>query len=296
MGMSNKTKYIQVLTIVVSLLLHFCLGLGLSHMKPAKLPSAPVPIELKYAQPEKETQQLVVEVPETQKKYKDLKNKVDRLSKFTTRVKKESLARRSALKTQNLQKKSGHRRNNKSKALKRQTASKDLFNLKNPNLRSRNSINEGQGGSAPMFIPSTTSNYIPNVNRADANALNADQFKFFSYYSRLKNKLYPRWTNQIRSLIRKSSPTHLYKLGQQTRYTQLKVLMTKKGYIKSIQLEKSSGVEALDLIAAKAFKDSSPILNPPVDMVRRDGMIHITYGFNLDFNPRQLVRRRSLNR
>lgn len=287
MGENNKLQYFQILIISISFLLHLCLVLGVSLIPPKSNIQTAENVEVDFIVAENIPERKVVEIDPNQEKLSELKKKVKRLSQFTTRVKKETTARRTGAVTRNGKKGNATKKNNTKPTYSGRM--KELFNVSDADLYKKQNSNQTLNSSLPIL--STTSNYIPNVEQANASALNADQFKYFSYYSRLKNKLYPKWTNKIQQIVRHSSSMQLYRLASKTRYTQLKAVLNKSGYIKKISLVKSSGVQALDHIAIQAFRNSSPILNPPAGMVQDDGLIYIHYGFNVQFNPRHIVRK-----
>ncbi len=276
----DRSKQLQVLTIVVSLLLHLCFVLGLDWLPSSDFSQKRTEIIEVDFTPRTEIQRKkhqIVDQSDLEKIKRHIKNakkKVQFLSKNNQRVKVQTTARRTGSRTRNKSRKLSKKvQTSKISKYGTQAASKSLL----------------MGRSFTGF--STSADYIPHVKLAAATALNTDQFVYYTYYERLGRKLKPRWIQRVRSWISRRSLRDVSAARQKTRYTGIEVLLSKEGYVKKIILTKSSGLKNLDQVAIEAFKASSPILNPPKGLVQDDGLIHIHYGFNIDFRPRHYVRK-----
>ena len=54
---------------------------------------------------------------------------------------------------------------------------------------------------------------------------------------------------------------------------------------------KESGIPHFDAAAVNAFLDARIFPNPPQEMIQEDGLIHIKFGFTVNYNPPSLVNR-----
>lgn len=115
-------------------------------------------------------------------------------------------------------------------------------------------------------------------------ALNTDRHLYYSFYARLEDMIYLRWAD----LIRKAVDSYSYdfkkrRLAGKSLKTDLVVLLKPNGEFYRAEIHSASGIERLDMSPALAFQDARMFPNPPPEMVREDGFIHISYSFVVDF-------------
>ena len=129
--------------------------------------------------------------------------------------------------------------------------------------------------------PSQTMDFLPGVQLGSHTLLNTKEFRYYSYFSRMKEQLYWRWTSLFREELSALS-AQIKKAHQQNLFhTSLYVYLSPEGEIQDISVVKSSGVDSIDDLALYAFMQSAPFPNPPQGLVEEDGYIHIRQSFNL---------------
>ena len=127
--------------------------------------------------------------------------------------------------------------------------------------------------------------FLPGVQLGSHTLLNTNEFQYYSYFSRMKERLYWEWVRNLRE------PTNfvsfqILKTKQPTLFsTSIYVYLSNTGEIQDIRVEKSSGVEDIDTIALHAFLSAAPFPNPPKQLIEEDGHIHIRQRFHLYINP-----------
>ncbi len=144
----------------------------------------------------------------------------------------------------------------------------------------------GEGGFSP-YLPerSRTMDFLPGVALGSHTLLNTREFKYYSYFARMKEQLYWRWTELFREESSLLSARLKRGRGQNLFHTSLYVYLSPDGEIQDISVVKSSGVESIDSIALYAFLRSAPFPNPPAGLVEEDGYIHIRQSFHLHIQP-----------
>jgi len=115
-------------------------------------------------------------------------------------------------------------------------------------------------------------------------ALNTDRHLYYSFYARLEDMIYLRWADLIKRAI-DSYPLDFRrrKLAGRSHRTDLVVLLKPNGEFHRAEIHTASGVERFDISPALAFQDARIFPNPPPEMIREDGFIHISYSFVVDF-------------
>lgn len=157
-----------------------------------------------------------------------------------------------------------------------------------------NALNEkNNSGYQPMnllpdqrFGQSTIGEALPeNISIGAFTALNTDRFQFYTFYSRVEDLVRFRWESQIKNSIEYFDRFNLLKtLAEKDWKTEIEFLIDAKGNLVKSIIIKESGVNKFDSSAIKAFEEARVFPNPPKEMLRPDGFIHLRYGFVVNFN------------
>lgn len=159
--------------------------------------------------------------------------------------------------------------------------------------------NEGPGPNkvAKQFQPSPNSIMPPgpgvgpraavgeklpdDVKFGSFNALNSDRFLFYSFFARIEERIRPRWEMSVKSVLQETNPILL---KRKEWLTVVEVILDKSGKFQRAILHQKSGIEGLDVAAVEAFRAGSPFQNPPREMVKEDGRIHLQYSISVSAN------------
>ena len=126
---------------------------------------------------------------------------------------------------------------------------------------------------------STGGEEIPGVKEGST-ALNTDQFKYYSFFSRVKEAIRFRWVTGVRGFANSASQAQLYRLARLPSPTVLEIMLDRDGMVVHINVLKSSGSATLDNAAVDAFYQASPLNHPPDEMIRPDDrMVHLMFSF-----------------
>lgn len=125
---------------------------------------------------------------------------------------------------------------------------------------------------------------IDGVEEGDATFLNAREFKYATYFLRIRDAVAGTWEESLMREFRRRDPTGAV-YGTRTRDTQLLVTLRQGGEVQDVKVEGTSGVDFLDKVAVDAFWDAQPFLNPPRGIVDDDGLIRFTFTFRLFSQP-----------
>lgn len=142
----------------------------------------------------------------------------------------------------------------------------------------RGDENNGTGKDA-----SKTNDYIKDVNVGLETLLNTREFKYYSYYNRIRKQLSQHWEGRVREKLSK-----LFKEGRspaatnKDRVTKLMIVLNDAGTLVRVQVLSDSGVRDLDEAAIEAFRAAAPFPNPPEGIVESDGTVKIRWDFVLE--------------
>lgn len=120
---------------------------------------------------------------------------------------------------------------------------------------------------------------LDNVDDGDGTFLNTREWKYATYFNRIKQAVSSTWNPQ-RALDQRDPDRSLF--GSRDRYTLLTVTLDNTGSLKDVVVKKTSGVEFLDKTTIEAFKRAQPFANPPPGIVEPNGEIRFTFGFYLE--------------
>lgn len=148
-------------------------------------------------------------------------------------------------------------------------------------------------GSRPLDLPgfeagqSTVGEALPSdIQFGDFTALNTDRHRYYTFYARIEEMIRHRWVTYARAVLAPYQNGARRLTGNETWVTRLEILLDPQGrFIKAI-LHNGSGIQELDSAPVQAFRDARQFPNPPPEMVKDDGSIHVYYQFHVQVVPR----------
>ena len=141
---------------------------------------------------------------------------------------------------------------------------------------------ESSDKKADVASGSQTDDYLKDVDQGLETLLNAREFKYYTYYNRIRRQLTQHWEPKVRSKL-----SAMFKQGRTIasdtdRVTKLIVVLDKGGNLVKVQVLKESGVSDLDDAATEAFRSAAPFPNPPGGIIEPDGTVKIRWDFVLE--------------
>jgi TonB family protein len=116
------------------------------------------------------------------------------------------------------------------------------------------------------------------VEEGEGTYLNTREWKYASYFNRIKQQVATQWDpNGALRLRDPSGERFAYK----DRVTIVAVRLDDAGTLKDVSVQKSSGVDFLDSVALDAFRKAQPFVNPPRGLAQ-NGEIAFSFGFYLE--------------
>lgn len=129
--------------------------------------------------------------------------------------------------------------------------------------------------------------HLADAEEGDGTYLNTKEWKYASFFNRVKQSVGMHWDPG--APLRQRDPTgNIY--GGRDRYTVLNVTLTDRGNVKEIFVEKSSGLDFLDLEAIKSFERAQPFPNPPPGLITADAKVQFSFGFFLEMSGQPRMR------
>jgi TonB family protein len=129
--------------------------------------------------------------------------------------------------------------------------------------------------------------HLKDVEEGDGTYLSTREWKYASFFNRVKQSVGQEWNPT--SQMRLRDPTgQIY--GGRDRYTILTVTLDGTGRLKDAFVDKSSGLDFLDLEAVKAFERAQPFPNPPPGILATDQTVRFQFGFFLELSGRPGMR------
>jgi TonB family protein len=129
------------------------------------------------------------------------------------------------------------------------------------------------GGPAP--------DHVTDVEEGEGTFLNAREWKYASYFNRIKQAVASTW-DPNRALGQRDPDGKRF--AYRDRYTVVSVKLDDAGSLKDVGVVKSSGVDFLDEVAMDAFRKAQPFVNPPRGLADGHGEITFNFGFYLEVN------------
>ncbi len=129
--------------------------------------------------------------------------------------------------------------------------------------------------------------HLSDVDPGEGTFLNTKEWKFASFFNRVKQSISHHW-HPIGQLQLRDPSGQVY--GSRDRYTVLSVTLDDRGHVVDVFVEKSSGLDFLDLEAVHSFERAQPFPNPPPGLVADDSRVRFSFGFFLEMSSSPVMR------
>ncbi|MCK6552229.1 TonB family protein [Myxococcota bacterium] len=137
----------------------------------------------------------------------------------------------------------------------------------------------------PGAMAGAPKDHVDGLPEGDGTFLNAREFKYATFFLRVRDSVASYWEGSVTSEYRRRDPTgNIY--GTRDRATVLRVELNREGRLSDVRIEQTSGVDFLDHVAVDAFKRAGPFPNPPAGLVEEDGAIRFNFQFVVTMNSR----------
>jgi TonB family protein len=139
---------------------------------------------------------------------------------------------------------------------------------------------------------STVGESLPkDVKIGSFTALNTDRYLYYTFYARIEELIRFRWESRVQHVVENMNSQLVAGTANRNWITHAEFLLDRNGYLKKALVMKESGLRAFDAAAVNAFRDARVFPNPPPELVREDGYIHIQFSFTVNFSPPGLIIR-----
>lgn len=129
---------------------------------------------------------------------------------------------------------------------------------------------------------SQTSDYLKNVDQGIETLLNTREFKYYTYYNRIRKQLSQYWEPKVREKVNTMFQQGRKIASATDRTTKLLIILNEKGTLVNVQVLSDSGVRDLDDAAIESFRAAAPFPNPPKGIIEDDGTVKIRWDFVLE--------------
>ncbi|MBL7543062.1 MAG: TonB family protein [Bdellovibrionaceae bacterium] len=129
---------------------------------------------------------------------------------------------------------------------------------------------------------SQTQDYLKNTALGVETILSTKEFKYYTYFNRIRKQLSEHWEPKVRDKLTKMFRQGRTIASNQDRTTKLLIILDQKGVLVNVQLVSDSGVKDLDEAAMESFRSAAPFPNPPKGIVDPDGTVKIRWDFILE--------------
>lgn len=129
---------------------------------------------------------------------------------------------------------------------------------------------------------SQTQDYLKDVNYGVETILSTKEFKYYTYFNRIRKQLSQHWEPKVRDKLTKMFRQGRTIASNQDRTTKLLIILNPEGVLVKVQLVSDSGVKDLDEAAVESFRSAAPFPNPPKGIIDPDGTVKIRWDFILE--------------
>lgn len=268
----------------LSLVLHFLLELSLANLadfylsnhKKSNLTEVEIveTTQKTHNLPDKLERQAVKQLSKNEKQEIDRNTPARFESEKNNRVLKETRARNFGV-TQN-------KNLNSSKV----TTSPNQEKSNNSDLPEFAKMNYSKHPDEPSGASSISTNLPSDIDFSNATNLNTDATTYGSFYSRVEDLFYIRWSEKLNQIWnRLPYDFKRDRLANKVWITELEIWLTASGEYHSSYVKRQSGYRPFDEATQFAFQDARFFPNPPKTKVESDGFVRLRYRFHVQVGP-----------
>ena len=123
---------------------------------------------------------------------------------------------------------------------------------------------------------------MKDIEEGQQTLLNTRAFKFYTYYSRIKQQVQASWKLMIKKEVRKLLLQQRESILGAEQKTSLLITLDRFGALVSVQVLKKSHLATLDHIAVKSFQLTAPFPHPPKSLIGEKEFLQIRWDFILE--------------
>ncbi|HRO66110.1 MAG TPA: energy transducer TonB [Pseudobdellovibrionaceae bacterium] len=129
---------------------------------------------------------------------------------------------------------------------------------------------------------SRSSDHLKDVAEGGETMLNTREFKYYTYYSRIRRQLAQYWEPKVKTKLHNMFRQGRRIASDKDHVTKLLIILNEQGLLVGVQVVNESGVVDLDDAATEAFRAAAPFPNPPEGIIESDGTVKIRWDFVLE--------------
>lgn len=152
--------------------------------------------------------------------------------------------------------------------------------LPNP-LKTKEELKEAGIDAAVAGQAASVHDYVPGVKEGERTLLNTKEYKYYSYFQRIRKQLEINWRPILQEKMQKFFEAGRRLSTNKDHVTEVLVFLNAEGKIVQIQILSESGTNDLDESAVNAFNKAGPFPNPPKGLIEGDGIVKVRWEFVL---------------
>ena len=129
---------------------------------------------------------------------------------------------------------------------------------------------------------SQSQDYVKDVDLGVETLLNTKEFKYYTYFNRIRRQLSQYWEPKVREKVATMFRQGRSIASENDKVTKLLIFLNPAGQLVKVQVISDSGVKDLDDAAIEAFRMAAPFPNPPKGIIDPDGTVKIRWDFILE--------------
>jgi len=153
----------------------------------------------------------------------------------------------------------------------------DQKKKKDKQYNSDNKVSDESGN-----IASATLDYIPEIDEGLETLLSTKEFKYYTYFRRIRNQLNQHWSPKVRKSVLQFYSRGRRIASSRDLVTRTVVVLNAEGQLLKVLVIGNSGFRELDQAALEALKEAAPFKNPPKGMIDHDGLVRIRWDFVIE--------------
>jgi TonB family protein len=171
----------------------------------------------------------------------------------------------------------------KNQTVAKETRAKNAGQFKNTIAEKKEILTNEKSDVSQEHASSQTDDYLKDVSNGMQTMLNTQEFAYYNYYQKIKDKVKMHWEPLVGDKVRlKMNQGSRNVASTDEHVTRILIIIDKAGDLAKIDIVGGSGLKDADAAAIEAFKKASPFGAPPKGLANASGEVRMRWDLVLE--------------
>jgi len=170
----------------------------------------------------------------------------------------------------------------KNQTVAKETKAKKVGKFKNTPADKSEILTNEKSDVTQQQAASQSDDYLKDVSAGMQTMLNTQEFAYYNYYQKIKDKVKEHWVPLVGNRVRLKMNQVRGVASTGEHVTRILIIIDKSGDLSKVDIVGGSGIPDADNAAIEAFKKASPFGTPPKGLINTAGEVRMRWDLVLE--------------